>query len=464
METNDGAGNIFARAPTRRGLLASAAAVLPAAAAVAACGPVQPGGPGQTQTKQPITMRWSTWDNEKSPMVEAAGKGAALFKEKFPYLTVTPEPQISTPGGASWSEKNYAEWIAGTGPDVSGSCCAILPDWGKQGLLVNLDSLIRRDSKQIPLSDYVESQYKTWYTAERGQFALPMYMGTFALYYNRNIFRRRGVSFPDNTWDWNKWHDALVRVARPDEGVLGWFVSINFPRPGIYIRQNGGWQVDPKDSTKAVWDQTPALNALQWLHDRMWKDRTMAKSADLSALGIDAPTALREGKLAMLTEGSWSLVRMYTQGREFADQWDLAILPRGPAQRDTGATIDGWAVWTGTKHKEESWELLKFLQGDQWLELSVTIVGHQPSRKSWQERYVDLVKKVNPALADRNVAAFTDGTKQNYARAEQFFKKDGESKKVWTDTAAAVFTRNERPVADGFRDAARQVNAINASP
>ncbi|MBI3971023.1 MAG: sugar ABC transporter substrate-binding protein [Chloroflexi bacterium] len=450
---------------TRRRMFGRGAVPLGVAAALAACAPgaAQQGPAGGTRTKQPVTLRWSTWGNDKNPMVEAAAKGAALFKEKLPHVTVEPEPQVSTPGGQSWRDKILAKWLSGTGPDVSGNCCASLPDWGRQGLLADMTPLLKRDGKQVPLSDYVEALLKTWNTPERGQFALPMYMGTFGLYYNRTMFRRKGIPQPGANWDWNRWREAMVRLAEPDQKQWGWYVAMNFPRPGISIRQNGGWQVDLKDNTKAAWDSPEALNALQWMHDRMWQDRTMAKAADISSLGVSAYIALSQGSLATLTEGSWILARWVKEAPEQADQWDVAVLPKGPARRDTGATIDGWAIWQGSKHSEGAWELVKFLQGDQWQELAVTIVGHQPARKSWQDRYVELTKKGIPQLADKNIAAFADGTKKDYARPEQFFKEDNESKKVWSATVSAVFTKNEKSVVDAFRAAAQQVNAINAA-
>ncbi|HEV2125799.1 MAG TPA: extracellular solute-binding protein, partial [Chloroflexota bacterium] len=416
---------------TRRRVFGGAVTV--GAVSLAACGvgPAQQQAGGSMQSKQPITLRWSTWGNEANPMADAAAKGAAIFKEKFPHVTVTPEAQVSTPGGASWRDKILSEWLSGTGPDVSGNCCASLPDWGRQGLLVNMDPLLKRDGKQVPLSDYVEALLKTWNTPQHGQFALPMYMGTMGLYYNRTMFQRKGVAFPDGTWDWNKWHDAMIRLAEPAQKRFGWYVAVNFPRPGIYIRQNGGWQVDPKDNTKAVWDTAESLNAIQWLHDRMWKENSMAKAADIRDLGVSAYIALSQGSLAMLTDGSWILARWVKEAPEQADQWDVAPLPKGPKRLDTGATIDGWAMWQGSKHREESWELVKFLQSDQWQELAVTIVGHQPARKSWQERFIQLTKKSNSLLADKNLTAFTEGTSKNYARPEQFFKDDNESKKIW---------------------------------
>ena len=49
----------------------------------------------------------------------------------------------------------------------------------------------------------------------------------------------------------------------------------------------------------------------------------------------------------------------------------------------------------------------------------------------------------------------------DYGRPEQFFQKDAEAKKIYTDTIAATFTRNEIPVQDGFRRAAQQINALH---
>ncbi|MGH2355686.1 MAG: ABC transporter substrate-binding protein [Chloroflexota bacterium] len=436
-------------------------------AVLTACG-VDGATGGQTQslkTKEPITLRWSTWGNENNPMVQGSAAGAELFQQKFPHITVTPEPQVNTPGGPNWREKNFAEWLAGTGPDISGSCCATLPDWGRQGILLNLDPLIKRDGKQIPLDDYVAAQLDLWKTPERGQFALPMYMGIFGLYYSRTLFQRKGVPFPDDTWDWDKWHEAMVRLTDTSERTWGYFQSINFPRPGILIRQNGGNQVDPKDNRRAAFDSPQALGALQWLHDRMHKDRALARSADITGaegLGFNnTRAAVGAGALGMLLDGSWVLARWVKEQPDAVANWDMAQLPKGAVQRDGGATIDGWAIWEGTKHQEAAWELMKFLQSDPWIEIATSIVGHQPSRKSWQERFVTLTKQAYPQLADKNLEAFIKPILGNYARPEQFFQKDAESKKIWSDTVNKTFTKNEATVPDAFRAAAQQINQLH---
>ena len=91
--------------------------------------------------------------------------------------------------------------VGGTGPDIFAACCASLPVWAQQGLVVNLDPLLKRDGKEVPLADYSPALMSYWHTAERGQFALPMSAFTRGLYYNRTLFRRKGIPFPDATWD-----------------------------------------------------------------------------------------------------------------------------------------------------------------------------------------------------------------------------------------------------------------------
>lgn len=191
----------------------------------------------------------------------------------------------------------------------------------------------------------------------------------------------------------------------------------------------------------------------------------LAKSADVtgaSGLGFaNAYTAVGGGKLGMLLDGSWILARWIKEQPDLVAEWDVAQLPKGPAQRDGGATVDGWAIWNGSKHQDLGWELVKFLQTDAWLEIATSIVGHQPSRKSWQDKFVALTKKTYPQLADKNLTAFIQPIKGDYARPEQFYPADTESKKIWTDAVNVTFTRNEAPVGDTFRKAAQQITQFN---
>lgn len=42
-------------------------------------------------------------------------------------------------------------------------------------------------------------------------------------------------------------------------------------------------------------------------------------------------------------------------------RWGLALPPRGKRGRPIRYTSTGWVIWSGTKHPQEAWELVKFL-------------------------------------------------------------------------------------------------------
>jgi len=440
---------------TRRAYLRSGAAAATAGAVLMACGPLTGGAPA-ADTSKPLTLRWGYYAEQ--PVIDTVKKTLPIFLGKHPNYTVAEE--VNKDSGLGYGP----QLASGDAPDVMAICCYGVPVWAEQGLLTSLDALLKRDGKEVPLSDYAPLLMNYWTLPQSGGlFALPMSAYTRGMYFNRDFFKRKGIAPPDANWDWNKIRDSALALNEPADRHWGFSIPLIYETTGHFIRGNGGWHVDPKDNRKAVFDSPQALDALQWLHDRIWKDKTFPLPADVSSTGLQAYQAVATGNLAMAIDGSWKVTQLITSRPSELDQWDVIQLPKGPVQRDTHASTDGWTIFKGTKQPEASWQLMKFLQSDDWLEPAISIAGHLPARKSWLDRFSVLMKKAYPALNDKNLAAFTDGHKNDYAHPLQLFKRHLDSTKVFDDMIQAVFIRNERPVADGFRDAARQINAINAS-
>jgi multiple sugar transport system substrate-binding protein len=448
------------KAATRRGLLRSGAA-LGSIAVLAACAPLGGGAQTGQASREPVTLLWSPYSDQ--PTLDTVKKTLPAFTAKYPYITVTLAP-MSEGNGAGQIKAYGAQLAGGSAPDVIGHCCFTGPVLGQQGTLVSLDPLLKRDNREVPLADFIPALMAYWSTPKGGHHALPQSAFTMGLYDNRTVFRRKGIPFPDDTWDWNKLRDVMVQLNAPDQTQWGYYHNPEFGRMGLFVRQNGGHEVDPKDNTKAAFDSSQALGALQWLYDRMWKDGAMAKAADISALGVPAPNnALAQGNLAMLMEGSWQVSAIMTSAPHLADQWDVTVLPKGPVQRDTHASTDGWSIPTISKLQEPAWLLLKFLQTETWLAPAIAGAGYQPARKSQPDGFPAAMTRAYPGPADKNIASLTDGQKKDYSHPNELWKRHPDSAQVFADTMAAVFTRNEKPVADAFRAAAQQINAINAA-
>jgi ABC-type glycerol-3-phosphate transport system substrate-binding protein len=326
-------------------------------------------------------------------------------------------------------------------------------------MYTRLDPLIKADSKLLPLQDYVEFQLNTHQSPQAGRFALPMFLPVYALMYHKPTFQRKGVPFPDANWDWAKYTDALVKLTDTSQGLWGGVLVRNrFGATKIY--QNGGEVVDPKDDRKAAFASPAALEALQWIHDRLWKDRTWAQSTEPRAQGHkDAKNMLAVGKAAMWEEGvSWEIGDLLKDPPGAAADWDFVPLPRSK-QRASRTAIDAWMIWKGTREPDLSWELMKFLQSADWLDLQARLAGYQHPRLSMQERYLDVVKKRWPELASKNLQAFSHAVTNRYARPDPIFRRDVEAWTIFGEAWTASMVRNEQSVAAAFQDAARRIDA-----
>lgn len=442
---------------TTRRLFVGAAGGMAATPLLAACAGSGSGGsaqPASGSSRKPVTLRWSPWDGEGQAIVEGANKGAELYKKAHPWVTIEYVGQTG-----DFNPKIDAMIAAGDGPEVFGGNGATWRDRALQGQFLGLDPYIKKDFKPNQIADYVESHYKAFNLKETGQFSLPMYLGTMALYYNKGWFRERGVALPDDSWDWTKWADAMQKLKVGTDRFGAELLTFSLSRALQIILSNGGHLVDPKDDTVAVIDQPVALDSLQWINDRAWKDHSAIQNAEASTYGKNVTERFSAGKVATFLEGSWRLAPTVLEVNPGLD-WDIAPIPKGKIKRSTRATTDGWAIYRGTKMPDEAWEFMRWLQGDDWYEVMMSVVGLTPARLSQQDKWIQLIGKAYPQLANKNLKAFTDAVKQKYAEPEEFFRFHKDATDILTPVYNDTVRDNKANVATSFKEAVQRVNAV----
>jgi ABC-type glycerol-3-phosphate transport system substrate-binding protein len=217
--------------------------------------------------------------------------------------------------------------------------------------------------------------------------------------------------------------------------------------------------VDSKDDTVCVVDQPPALEAMQWIADRAWKDHTAIQNPEAAQYGRNVTERFTSGKIASFVEGSWRLAPMALEVPPGVD-WDVAPLPKGKAKRSTRATTDGWGIWRGSKNPDEAWEFLKWLQGDTWYEVMMSVVGLTPARLSQQDKWVQVIGKAYPQLANKNLKAFTDAVKQRYAETEEFFRFHKDATDILDPAYNNSVRDNRENVSTTHKEAAKRVTEV----
>ena len=442
---------------SRRSFLRGVAG-LGAVAALSAC--VAPGaapassGGAAAPNKAKVTLRWDVSDATDVPtMVEMGKKAAALFAAKNPNIEIIPEPP---PEEAK--QQILTQMIAGNAPDVIGYCCDTLPFWAQKKQLVDLTPFVDKDMTKDQIDDYPKQHWDAFANPHVGRFAVPMYMGTIVLYYNKDAFDAKGVKYPDSSWTWaldgsGTYEDASRKLT--DEAKKAWGTSIGDGPDRLQqkIAGNGGHWVDPKDDMKAAFDQQPALDALQWVWDRLWKDKSFINYNATEKQ--NQPQLMVNNRIAMYESGDWNLSPMVkTIGNKY--KWDVAELPKGPVQPNTLLTTDGWSIWKGSKGVPEAWEFLKWLQSDEWNELMINMGYLRPSRISLFDKWKSTVVKAVPELADKNLDAFNAAAK--YGTTLELFQFNAEANEIIIAARDKAIRTGDPNPKDIFTQAAAKVN------
>jgi multiple sugar transport system substrate-binding protein len=424
--------------------------------ALGACaGPPMPRGAGP-HGSHAAQLVYQDWRTEWFPGM--AQQMLEQFHAANPNIRVfyTPDPD-------NFAEAMMADFQAGTPPDVMAGCCDVLPVWAQRGYLLDLRPYVEADLDQATVTDWSDAQYKAFFGADGGLYALPKYHGALALYYNKDIFDRKRVDYPDGSWNHTDYHEAMQRVTagiytHREPGLWGSMADIAWERIQVHVNGWGGHFVDPADSTRSLIEEQPSLDAMEWLRSRMWDDRLMASFLDVQ--NLETRHAFIQQKLAMVEDGSWAL-------KDILERTDFRIgvapFPSGPVRRVTLATTDGFAIYAGTKHPDAAWALLKFLVSPTYGRAMARTHLLQPARISLVEEWVDYIQKLYPAKArDVDIAAFADGHIQGYSVTAEIFAQMAPARALIQNGWEQIFTLGRMPVS-AMQDISLQVEAAQSA-
>ena len=321
-----------------------------------------------------LVLRFRYWGDFKE--IAIIQKTIDAFKHDHPGVDVVGE---RVPPGDEYAQKLLTEQAAGLAPDVV-FCGGNFTQFSTRGMLADLAPFIAKDSS-VKLSDYYPQLVQTF--SDHGKvYALPRDIAPMGLvYYNKSIFDKAHVPYPDGSWSWDY-------VAHPERGNKDFLtvakeLTIKAPAPGQvgqfgyaaadssitldnFLFSSGAEYVDNiLKPTKLYYATDPRIaKALQLVQD-MTYDKTLSVSpspADLQSSGVGSHELFAQGKIAMYVCGIWEVPRFRTEITNF--DWDIAAFPAGPTGLHGVKTgWSGYGITSACQHKQEAWELLKYLAG-----------------------------------------------------------------------------------------------------
>ena len=312
--------------------------------------------------------------------------------ELIPWARVFDKLLIATAGGRT--------------PDVSRIDSTYFTPCAAKGLLECLDPYIENDP-EFDIHDFYEEAIEGWGMYQGRIYGLPGDVDIYAMYYNKTMFDKYNIPYPDETWDWDKYLWAARKLTKDldGDGRLDQWGALPESWWQDYVWQNGGHIVN-KDGTKCLLDRPEAYEAIQFLADLGNKYHVAPTPSDMADIG--SQKLFTNGQIGMFTTGSWAAALIFHKEVTTFD-YDAAPIPKGK-QRASFMGGAAFGILRGSKHKKEAWELVKFMTSPTFQRYYAETQHIIPSRRSVAESGAYLYLNDKP----RNKQVFIDAITYGY--------------------------------------------------
>lgn len=224
-------------------------------------------------------------------------------------------------------------------------------------------------------------------------YALPHHTDTFAVYTNRDMLAKIGVTAPSalaDSWTWQE----FIRIARdlkqkaevPYGFAMSWQNGTAY-RWLPFLYQHGG-QLLNADNTQAQLSDAKGVETIAWTQS-WFKEGLVPPSSSIKS--SEQPQNLfANGTIGMLIGGDWQIPFL---SKNMKADWNVTYMPR-----DTGMASDlggnAMAISRDCKNPDVAADFLKFMVNEQNMEDFVSAAQFLPVRKALTSR--DLPYKLRP--------------------------------------------------------------------
>ncbi len=333
-----------------------------------------------------VTLNFAIWDSGQE-------KGLRTIADNFEAANPCIKIKINVTGWADYWTMLEAGATGGSLPDVFWMHSNEIYHYGANGMLLDLTDRISKSDK-FKLSDYPDGLTKI-YNINSKQYAVPKDYDTIGLWYNKTMFDKAGLKYPDETWTWDTLYSAAKKLTK--NGVYGILTPLH-NQEGFYnfIYQNNG-KIISDDKKKSGYDDPATIEAMEY-YTKFVKEKLSPQIFG----DQERAEAMQNGLCAMGFFGSWNLSG-FTSNEYMAKNFDVSVLPQGKTRASIFNGL-GNAISATTKHPEEAWKFVEYLSTkeaqEEQAKLGVAISAYNGAADLWVssnktfhvKSFIDMVK------------------------------------------------------------------------
>ncbi len=265
--------------------------------------------------------------------------------------------------------EDYSEWLSeqmmrGTAPDIFFVPGEHFNDFAEAGVLRDLTPFIEGDGEFSP-DRYYTSAY-AYGNYEGVQYALPYECAPKLMFVNKSILEQEGIDMPGNQWTWEDFYRICREVTKDtdENGTIDQFGAVGYTWEDAFD-SNGVTLFDEKGTECYLTDERAkaGISFIGKLEDLNGGYSISSKEFALGNVAFQ-PMLFSEYRAYK----SYPLSIKKYSGFE----WDCLTMPAGPEGRNI-SRLDTLtlAMNKSTIHKQDAWELMKFLTADEKIQSEI---------------------------------------------------------------------------------------------
>jgi multiple sugar transport system substrate-binding protein len=250
-------------------------------------------------------------------------------------------------------QKLTTDIASGTNADLSIIGTRWLIDFVQQDVAEPLDGYITPEFKGRFIETFLSPS-----VLEGNTYGLPIAASARAMYYNKDILAKAGITEPPKTWDDVKAAAEKIKAAGGDFHAFGLQgKEIETDVYFYYAMWSFGAEIVEADGTSGL-DSAGAIEAAK-LYKAMI-DGGLTQPGVTSYSREDVQNLFKQGKIAMMMTAPFLSNQIKEEAPDL--QYGVAAIPAGPTgARGTYGVTDSIIMFKNSQNKEEAWKFLDFL-------------------------------------------------------------------------------------------------------
>ena len=344
---------------------------------------------GTATAQQPIVMQWQTanlTEKQYEPIWKAT---IAEFEAANPGIKIEP---VLVARKDHWT-KFVAAALAKQAP------CIVSVDVATaayNGYLLPMDKFMQAESAEFrgAWSPDMLSAAK-W----KGKlFGLPIWGGTYAEIYNRELVTKAGLdpANPPKTWaEYLAWSKKLTGNGVWATAVLGGKTDTTTRVLLTWIWSNGG-EAFNADMTEATFAKNPkSLEAIKFYLGLAGK-QGLAAPAPTTTNYLEQTNLFAQGKIATMRNAYWAVAKVNDDNPAMKGNTFVAPIPANVPNAPTMSTMTASSISASCPHPEAAWKFIKFDADKKWSIERARVANWMPLRNDLAN---DPQVKADPMLA-----------------------------------------------------------------